>query len=122
MRYRLSIPPEYRDNAYTFKLTLIKGTNLENEMSLSASEVDISGDDSQKALLPSRDRSGKPELENFSFLAFGADMGVELSRRMFPSEKDLLINDLKNKFYSYQVSCIGMCFNNNNNCKLQHLK
>lgn len=66
-------------------------------MSLSVSVVDISGEDSQKALLPSPDRSGKPGFENFSSLAFEAGIGVELSRRMFPSEKDLLKNDLKTK-------------------------
>lgn len=81
----------------TLKFAVIESTNLENEMSHSGSAVDISGEDSQKALLPSPDRSGKPGFEDFSILAFGADIGVELSRRKFPSENDLLKNDLKPK-------------------------
>lgn len=94
-------PPVYLETDNTFKFTLIQSTNLENEMSLSV--VDISGDDSQKALLPSPDRSGKPGFGNFSCLAFGADIGVELSRRMFPSEKDLLNIDLKDQIL--KLSC-----------------
>lgn len=62
---------------------------------MSLSVVDISGDDSQRPLFPSSDRSGKPWLGNFSCLASGADIGVGLSPRMFPSENDLLKNDLK---------------------------
>lgn len=65
-------------------------------MSLSVSEeVDISGDDSQKALLPSSDWSCKPSFENFSSFGFGVDIGVELPSMMLPSEKHLLTNDLK---------------------------
>lgn len=99
----------YNLKQITLKFTLIQNTNLENEMSLSV--VDISGDDSQSPLLPSSDRSGKPPwLGNFSCLAFGADIGVELSLRMFPSEKDLLKNDLKNSFHSYHISCVDRHF------------
>jgi len=64
-------------------------------MSLSVpEEVDISGDDSKKVLLPS-DWSCKPSFEKFSSFGFGVDIGVELSRVMLPSEKHLLANDLK---------------------------
>lgn len=64
-------------------------------MSLSVpEEVDISGDDSKKVLLPS-DWSCKPSFENFSSFGFGVDIGVELPSMMLPSEKHLLTNDLK---------------------------
>lgn len=46
---------------------------------MSLSEVDISGDDSQKTSLPSLDWSTNPSFENFSSLGFWADKGVELS-------------------------------------------
>jgi len=73
---------------------------------MSFSAVDISGADSVRPLPPSSNRSDKNWLWNFTWLAFGADIGVELSLRMFPSEKDLLKNDLKNPFQSYHISFI----------------
>lgn len=77
---------------------------------MSFSALDISGDDSQRSLPPSSNRSDKYWLWNFTLLAFGADIGVELSLRMFPSEKDLLKNDLKNPFHSYHISYIDQHF------------
>lgn len=62
---------------------------------MSLSQVDISGDESERPLVPPCDPSGKGELENFPCLSFVAEIGDPLSRRMFPSEKDLLKNDLK---------------------------
>lgn len=69
---------------------------------MSLSEVDISGDDSQKGLLPLSNLSEKPELESFSCLAVEAETGVELLRRMLPSDNDLLKIDLKTKFQCYK--------------------
>lgn len=55
---------------------IITITNLENAMSLS--NVDISGNESQKSLFPSSDRFCKPSFENFSIFEFEADVGEDL--------------------------------------------
>lgn len=65
------------------------------EKAISLSEVDISGDDSERQLLSPCNWLGKPELQNFSCLTFVADMGEPVSQRMFPSEYDLLKIALK---------------------------
>lgn len=65
-------------------------TNLEKVTSLS--HVDISGDDSLRTFLCC-DSSGKTEL-NSSCFPFLANIGELCSRRMFPSDKDLLKIDL----------------------------
>jgi len=46
---------------------------------MSLSNVDISGNESEKSLLPSSDWFCKPSFENFSIFGFGVDVGVDLS-------------------------------------------
>ena len=59
----------------------------------SFSQVGILGVDSERILLPPSGVSGK-ELE-ISLLMLEVDTGVWVSRRMFPSDKDLLNSDLQ---------------------------
>ena len=77
-----------------------KQSDLENAISLS--QVDISGDDSERTLISSWNWSGKAELQNFCCLTFIADKGERFSRRKFPSDKDLLKYDLNNKNLTVQ--------------------
>lgn len=60
---------------------------------VSLPQVDISGDDSLRIFL-SCDSSAKIELVYVSALPFLAEMGELHSRRMFPSDNDLLKRDL----------------------------
>lgn len=68
-----------------------EGKHLESVKSLS--QVAISGDDSESILLPSFDLLDKSELGK-PLLMYEVDLGERLSRRMFPSDNDLLYNDL----------------------------
>jgi len=76
----------------------VKQSDLENAISLS--QVDISGDDSEITLFSSWNWSGKADLQKFCCLTFIADKGEWFSRRIFPSDKDLLKIDLNNIWQS----------------------
>lgn len=73
----------------------VKQANLAYDMSLS--QVEISEVESDRSLFaPSWSVfSANAELDKFSCRIFVPDTGVLFSQRMFPSDRDLLIVDLK---------------------------
>lgn len=83
---------DYLSKKYIIYIQNTKEVDLANVISLS--EVDISGDDSERILLPKWDPSGTTASEYFC-LAFTVDIGESVLRRMFPSDIDLLKIDLE---------------------------